>query len=75
MEQTSLIPYTQGSTYTYGRLRLKQVVWSVLCHQPYHMFEDAPYHDILHMMRADIKIPSTDTVSRNVKDVYNIVKK
>ncbi|SJL18949.1 uncharacterized protein ARMOST_22552 [Armillaria ostoyae] len=39
------------------------------------MFEDHPYHDILCMMHAGVKIPSADTVSRDVKDIYNIVKK
>ncbi|SJL16081.1 uncharacterized protein ARMOST_19597 [Armillaria ostoyae] len=75
LEQTSLIPFVQGSMYTYGRLHMKQVEWAALCHHPYHMFEDRPYHDILRMMHADVKIPSADTVSRDVKDVYNIVKK
>ncbi len=54
---------------------MKQVEWAALCHCSYHMFEDRPYHDILCMMCADVKIPSANTVSCDVKDIYNIVKK
>lgn len=46
-----------------------------MCHHPYYMFEDPPYHDIFRMMHANVKIPSANTVSCDVKDVYNIVKK
>ncbi len=75
LKLTSLISFVQGSIYTYGCLHMKQVKWAALCHHPYHMFKDCPYHDILCMMYADVKILSANTVSHDVKDIYNIVKK
>ncbi len=75
LQQSSLVPFVQGSTYTHGRLRRKQVYWAARCHRPYQMFEDPEYHNILHMMNANIRIPSADTVSWDVKEVYTMVKK
>lgn len=63
LQQSSLVPFVQGSTYMHRGLRFKQVYWAARRHRPYQMFEDPEYHDILHMMNANIRIPSTDTVS------------
>ncbi len=39
------------------------------------MFEDLEYQDILQMMNANVKIPSADTISRDLREVYTMVKK
>ncbi len=39
------------------------------------MFEDPEYQDILRMMNANVKIPSADTISQDLREVYTMVKK
>ncbi len=39
------------------------------------MFEDPEYQDILRMRNANIKIPSADTISWDLREVYTMVKK
>ncbi|SJK96756.1 uncharacterized protein ARMOST_00001 [Armillaria ostoyae] len=73
--QSSLVPFIQGSTYTYGRLRAKQVMLCRRHHMPFAFTEYEEYQGILRMFNKDVRIPSVDTLSRDVKDVYTLVKK
>ncbi|KAK0452723.1 uncharacterized protein EV420DRAFT_1273616 [Desarmillaria tabescens] len=75
LQQSSLVPFVQGSTYTSGQLRLYEVEWAAKCHCPYRMFKDPPYWNIIHMFNPNIKMLSADTVTHDVKEVYQITKK
>ncbi len=72
--QSNLTLFIQGSTYIAARLHVKHVQMSARHHVPHAFVEWEEYRDILRMFNKDVKIFSVDTLSWDIKDVYNIVK-
>ncbi len=72
--QYNLTSFVQGSTYTATCLHVKHVRMSARHHVPHAFVKWEEYCSILHMFNKDMKIFSADTLSWDIKDVYNIVK-
>ncbi len=72
--QGNLNAFVQGSTYTAGRLCARHVRLSARHHVPHAFIEWEGYCAILRMFNKDVKIFSADTLSRDIKDIYSLVK-
>lgn len=73
----SIASFAHGSTYTPDRLRYKVVELVTVGHRPFSIIEDKALLDIFAMLdsRTKDKVHGRHTVSRDVKDVYQMSKK
>ncbi|SJL16573.1 uncharacterized protein ARMOST_20099 [Armillaria ostoyae] len=60
LQQLILVPYIQGSTYTYSCLHIKTMEWAAKHHCPHLMYKDPKYIEILQMFNPNIKWPSAN---------------
>ncbi|THU95120.1 hypothetical protein K435DRAFT_798347 [Dendrothele bispora CBS 962.96] len=70
--QLTVAEFARGSTYNPHRLRLLHVKLCSVHHRPFAMVEDDAYQEILTMFHAAVDIKSAVTLSRDLKDVFNI---
>jgi hypothetical protein len=68
----SIAAFTQGSTYTPHKLRMKIAFWIARRHQPFSIIEDPELIDILKDLNSKVVTPSQYTVSRDVKEIFQM---
>ncbi|KAF9004173.1 hypothetical protein BDZ89DRAFT_902576, partial [Hymenopellis radicata] len=73
-KQPSIIAFTHGSTYSHGRLRYLLVKEVALCARPFAFAEDEPFREIVCMLMPNARLISANTLSKDVKEVYDITK-
>jgi hypothetical protein len=48
--------------------------WVVQHHRPFSIVEDGPLRDAFQMLYGMVKVPSANTVSRDVREVHELSK-
>ena len=71
----SIAAYAHGSSYSEEMFRYGITVWVTKCHRPFAIVEDEPLQHLFRMLYDRVKIPSDTTVSRDVREVFQIAKK
>ncbi|KAF9020536.1 hypothetical protein BDZ89DRAFT_917517, partial [Hymenopellis radicata] len=72
--QSSIEPFARGSTYSDGRLRYHLVELVCLCQCPFAIAEYNPMRSIVTMNNAKARVFSTNTLSKDVKEAYEVTK-
>jgi hypothetical protein len=67
--------FAHGSTYNKAEFQYLATLWVSQCHRPFAIIEDRPLNRMFRMLYAKVDVPSAPTVSRDVKEVYEITKK
>jgi hypothetical protein len=67
--------FAHGSTYNKAEFRYLITLWVSQCHRPFAIMADPPLQRMLRMLYAKVDIPSPSTVSRDVKEAFEIAKK
>jgi hypothetical protein len=70
----AITAFAQGSTYTAPKLRMKLALWVVRHHRSFAIVADADFIDILHDLDSRVIVPSPQTVSRDVQDIFKITR-
>lgn len=70
--QGQITDFAAGSTYTREKLRLLLVRWISRRFRPYAIVADPELIEIFEMLYARVEIPSPSTLSRDVREVYDI---
>jgi hypothetical protein len=68
----SIMAFAQGSTYTPHKLRMKIALWIARRHRPFSIIEDPELIDILIDLNSKVVTPSRYTVSRDVKEIFQM---
>ena len=67
--------YVHGSSYTPERLRIKVAIWVSRCNRPFAIIEDQELLDIFCDLHSKVETPSRQTVSRDIKQMFDISQK
>ncbi len=73
-DQSSITQFAHGSTYNKAKFRFLTTAWVTTCFRPFAIVEDPPLQAMLTMLYARVDIPSSTTVSRDVKETFVISK-
>ena len=68
----SITAFAQGSTYTPHKLQMKIALWVARRHRPFSIIEDPELIDILRDLNSKVVTPSRYTVSRDVKEIFQM---
>lgn len=68
----SITAFAQGSTYTPHKLRMKLAIWVARRHRPFAIVEDDELRDIFTDLNNKVEVPSRFTVSRDVKEIFDM---
>ena len=71
----SLTAFAQGSTYTPHKFRMKIAIWVARWHRPFAIVEDDELVDIFKDLNNKVEVPSRFTVSRDVKEIFEMSRK
>ena len=69
---SSIAAFAQGSTYTPHKFRMKLAIWVARRHRPFTIVEDEELVDIFTDLNNKVEVPSRFTVSRDVKEIFNM---
>jgi len=69
---SSIASFAYGSTYSYPKFRVKLVLWVARRHRPFSIVEDEELIDIFMDLNNKVEVPSRMTVSRDVKEIFQI---
>jgi hypothetical protein len=67
--------FAHGSTYTPHKFRMKIVIWVAHCHRPFAIVKDDKLIDIFMDLNNKVEVPSRSTVSRDVKEIFDMSRK
>jgi hypothetical protein len=68
----SITAFAQGSTYTPQKFRMKLAIWVARRHRPFAIVEDDELIDIFMDLNNKVEVPSRFTVSRDVKEIFDM---
>lgn len=71
----SITAFAQGSTYTRHKHRMKIALWVARRHRPFSIVEDPELLDIFTDLNNKVVTPSRYTVSRDVKEIFQLSRK
>jgi hypothetical protein len=71
----SITVFAQGSTYTPHKHRMKIALWVARRHRPFSIVEDPELLDIFTDLNNKAVTPSRYTVSRDVKEIFQLSRK
>ncbi|GLB40085.1 putative protein dimerization activity [Lyophyllum shimeji] len=69
-EACALVAYVHGSSYTPEKLCMKLALWVSRRSRPFTIIADPELLDIFKDLNANVVVPSPQTVSRDVKEIY-----
>ena len=69
---SSIASFAHGSTYSYPKFRVKLALWVARHHRPFSIVEDEELIDIFMDLNNKVEVPSPKTVSRDVKEIFQI---
>ena len=67
--------YVHGSSYSPEKLLMKVAIWVSRRNQPFAIIEDQELRDIFHDLYSKVETPSRQTVSRDIKQMFDISQK
>ena len=70
-----LTAFVQGSTYTPHKFQMKVAIWVARRHCPFTIVEDNELVDIFKDLNNKVEVPSHFTVSRDVKEIFEMSRK
>lgn len=74
--QTQLITaYTSGSSYSKAKFRYLVTMWIVRHHRPFRIVEDEELVELFQMLYAQVHVPTRNSISRDVQEIYTMTKK
>ncbi len=73
-DQSSIAEYASGSSYNKAKFRFLTTAWVATCYRPFAIVDDPPLQAMFKMLYAKVDIPSSKTVSRDVKEAFTISK-
>ncbi|TDL14852.1 hypothetical protein BD410DRAFT_699758, partial [Rickenella mellea] len=72
--QTKIRDFAHGTNYEKSKFRFLITIWVARRHRPYAIVEDPELIQLFQMLYLKVEIPSRMTVSRDVREVYEITK-
>jgi hypothetical protein len=72
---SSITAFVQGSTYNPHKFRMKIAIWVSCRHRPFTIIEDDELIDIFMDLNNKVEVPSRFTVSRDVKEIFDMSRK
>ena len=69
---SSIASFAHGSTYSYPKFRVKLALWVARRHRPFSIVEDEELIDIFMDLNNKVEVPSRKTISRDVKEIFQI---
>ncbi|RPD52702.1 hypothetical protein L226DRAFT_438307, partial [Lentinus tigrinus ALCF2SS1-7] len=72
--QHSITQFASGSTYNKAKFRYLTTTWVTSCYRPFAIVDNLPLQDMFKMLYAKVDIPSPSTVSRDVKEAFELLK-
>jgi hypothetical protein len=69
---SSIAAFAQGSTYTPQKFRMKLAIWVARHHRPFAIVEDDGLIDIFMDLNNRVEVPLRFTVSRDVKEIFEM---
>jgi hypothetical protein len=75
-QQATVAAFAHGSTYSKERLRVLCALWTSAHYRPFNIVNDGHFRDIIGLFNpaAAQDLPSTNTISRDVKEFYRLGK-
>jgi len=70
----AITDFAHGSTYNKAEFWYLVSLWVTQCHRPFAIVEDPPLLQIFRMLYAKVDVPSATTVSRDVKEIFQLSK-
>ena len=67
--------YVRGSSYTPEKLRMKVAIWVSRRNRPFAIIEDPELLEIFCDLNSKVETPSRQTVSRDIKQMFDISQK
>ena len=67
--------YVHGSSYSPEKLRMKVAICVSRRNRPFAIIEDQELLDIFHDLYSKVETPSRQTVSRDIKQMFDISQK
>ena len=74
-DEQAITKFARGSTYDKAHFRYLVTCWVTQCHRPFSIVSDPPLQKMFQMLYSKVDIPSDTTVSRDVREVYQLAKK
>lgn len=74
-EHKSIASFAHGSTYTKPSFRYLVAKWIFRNHRPFSIIQDQELMQMLRMLYAKVEVPSPNTVSRDVREVFALSRK
>ena len=73
-ESRAITAYAHGSAYNTATHRMKLALWVARRHRPFAIVEDPELLDIFHDLNDKCATPSASTVSRDVKEIFQVTR-
>lgn len=67
--------FTHGTTYTDAGFRVFLALWTAASHRPFNIVNDPYLIRAFRMLNDRVQVPSAQTLSRDVKDIFKICGK
>ena len=68
----AMASFAHGSTYSAPKLQMKLALWAVCHHRPFAIVTDPEFIEILTDLNNKVIVPSPNTLSRDVKEIFNM---
>jgi hypothetical protein len=66
--------FAHGSTYNKAKFCYLATLWVSQCHRLFTIVKDHPLNHMFWILYAKVDVPSASTISRDVKEVFEITK-
>ncbi|KAI0804478.1 hypothetical protein BC629DRAFT_1283162 [Irpex lacteus] len=66
--------FAHGSTYSKARMRYLCAVWVARHHRPFTIVQDDELVDIFRMLYSRVEVPHPTTLSRDVREIYEMTR-
>src|SRR6266481_1784622 len=73
-ETEAISAYVHGNTYSAARMRYLLAKWTTRRFRPFIIVEDPELIEIFQMLFARIQIPSANTVSSDVREIFAVAQ-
>lgn len=74
-DHKSIALFAHGSMYTKPRFRYLMAKWIFHNHRPFSIVQDEELLEMLRMLYAKVDIPSPNTISRDVREIFALTRK
>jgi hypothetical protein len=64
--------FSHGSTYSAPKFRMKLALWTVRRHRPFAIVADPEFLEILTDLNNKVTVPSPNTLSRDVREIFSM---